>query len=162
MLRFPVMRRTSGRQISLGGSGDTKDKLLVGALGLVIVVAIVGLVWSIVGRPDKYKPDIPNSFHLGCIVCDNEWDITQDQYYARMREMGEREVTLPRFLCPKCQDKRMTGFVMSQCPYPDCQKWYFPNNILRLAGKPTTEPPQCPHCGMDIMQGLRQYRSGKK
>jgi hypothetical protein len=162
MLRMPVIGRTSGRQISLGGSGDTKDKLLVGGLAVVIVGAIVGLVYSIVSKP-TVGSEIPTSFHLGCFACNNEWEITKDEYYQHMREMGERAVSMtPRFVCPKCKDPRQTGFVMSQCPYPACQKWYFSNTILKLVGKPTTEPPKCPYCGGDIMQGLRQYRSGKK
>jgi hypothetical protein len=151
---MPLSGRTSGRQISLGGSGDTKDKLLIGGLGLVIVAAIVGLVWSITGKHD-IGPKIPDSFHLGCIACNKEWDISKDDYYARMRELGEHETGIPNFLCPFCKDARKTGFVMSQCPYADCGKYYFSNQVLRFIGKPTTEPQMCPVCKRDIMAGLR-------
>lgn len=162
MLRMPFSGRTSGRQISLGGGGDVKDKLLVGGLAVVIVGALVGLVYSIVHKPSR-TGEIPSIFHLGCLACNNEWEITQDAYYAHLRALGEQAMAqTPRFQCPKCKAAQPTGFVMSQCPYPDCAKWYFPNPILRLAQRPTTEPQMCPHCKRDILQGLRQFRSVKK
>jgi hypothetical protein len=161
---LPVIGQTRGRQISLGGGGDTKDKLLVGGLGVVIVVALVALVWSIVGKSGPTGPAVPDMFHLGCIspACGHEWEVTKDQFYARIREMGEREISMPRFKCPKCNDARFTGFVMNQCPYPTCQKWFFENRVLKFAQRPTTEPQMCPYCKQNIADGMRQFRSGKK
>jgi hypothetical protein len=163
MVRVPITERErSGRIPRRPGLGGKKEKLAVAALTLIIVGGIVALVHSIVANPTKGAAEAQAQFHLGCVLCGYEFDVSKQDFYAHLRSESTESSQMARFLCLKCKDSRQTAFVMSQCPYPDCQKWYFSNAVLRLAGKPTAEPVMCPNCKRNIMFGLKQYRAAKR
>ena len=163
MLHLPVIGRNSGHHLNLGGSGDIKDKLLIGALAVVIAGAVVALAMSIIGGGEKKGPNLPDSYHLQCMACNQEFDWSAEEYNAEVRKMGEEVLAAPAvaFECIKCHNPRKSAFPMSRCPYPDCGKWYTPNRVMRLVGKPIKEPQVCPNCGKDLVEGYR-LNAGKK
>ncbi len=89
MLQMPVQGRTRGRQISIGGSGDTKDKLLMGGLVGIIVIALVALVYHIIGSNKPNVPPPPDKFHIGCLACKYEWDLPRDDFYAAVETQSK-------------------------------------------------------------------------
>ncbi len=156
-------RQGHGRQLNLGGSGDKKDKLLIGGLAVVILGSIVALVMGLVSSTTP--PPIKHALHIGCVVpgCGWEKDITEAEYQEKVKTLNGHLEGLTNNLhwpCEKCHEPRQTAMIMEQCPA--CGKWFMPNQRLQLWNLPVKDPQVCPHCGKDIMQAYRQKKAAGK
>ena len=142
------------------GGGDSKDKLLIGALVVVIAIAIGAAVMSFIPKSRGVKV---NEFHFKCRKpdCNNEWVWTRAEYRTANEDMwGEQGATGEGddyVLCPKCQwgkgsQGRWSGVHMRKCPYPECGKYYIPPRMLKQ------DPRLCPHCQKDTREGRKLLR----
>lgn len=153
------------KQLEIGkGGGDSKDKLILGGLVAVIVIAIGSLVWSFTGGNDSVAAQEVN---LKCLACGHEEGVTKKDVAERYGQLSGEEkarMTGVRVTCPQCKDPRHTMIQSSKCP--KCEKLYYSPTVemtaRRQLGLPTDMLPKgpvtCPHCGVDVRQYYREAK----
>ena len=149
-----------------GGSGDFKDKLMIGGLIVVIGVAIVALVMSIIKRPPN-STDITEWAFKCMEECGNEWTYHSEEEFAEALEGMEGLLSPPDIMidmggpfppmpCPECGLE--TGEMMSKCP--KCERYYHHSEAIQGKRRKTREI--CPHCQTDVRKFHSEQASGKK
>ena len=146
---FEVRRRP--RSLALGaGSGDRKDKLMIGGLAVIIALAIFALIMSVAGTKEKSVG--PDSMWYMCVdpKCGQAFEVpVKDLREAIAKLRGPTEDRMPTFQGPQC--KQQSGVQARKCP--SCDKPYIPSETLRAAGRPVPAGvDKCPSCGIDIRQ----------
>jgi predicted RNA-binding Zn-ribbon protein involved in translation (DUF1610 family) len=147
MFHSPSMWSRKAKGMALfGGSGDSKDKLMVAGLIVVIVAAGFALAMSIFGSKDKHTRI--DKYGLRCInpKCNHEWVMSAEEFNKPTGQAPDpREADSARVtLCPKCGQK--SGYRMSQCP--KCEAFYVDNQLKQRMGQKPEEPEKCPKCGV--------------
>lgn len=139
------MQHIGSKQMgAASGQGGGKDnKMMLVGLGAVIVVALAGLIYSMVGgKKDNFK--VSETIGFSCSKCGEEFQVKRSVYDSI--EPAKRMYWAPD--CPKCGGKS-TGVAMKQCPM--CQQWY-----KDLKDGPDGDK-YCPKCNKDFTQWQLQF-----
>jgi hypothetical protein len=160
MLHSLLTRGPKAKGMALiGGSGESKDKWMVVALVVIIVLAGFALAMSIFSKGGR--PKGPSEYTIKCVnpQCNNEWVLTKEQFNnTDSTVQGPMAMESVRtFVCPKCNQK--TGFREAQCPA--CGKYYLPNQAKTMARMKTEEPEKCPNCGVVFAEWWAKHPKGK-
>ena len=162
MLHVPFFSADSGRKLDMG-SGDKKDKMMVGILVGVIVIAMAALVWSITSKPEKGRLGEETVGQCVKPDCDYREQMSNRRWGEMVGEVDEetiRGMNPTRVLCPKCKDPRYTFVKSMTCP--QCGHMFVAPNLLYgarralgITSPPPSMPIMCPKCGVDVVQYWR-------
>ncbi|MCK5113649.1 MAG: hypothetical protein KAR11_02670 [Phycisphaerae bacterium] len=178
---------TIGDKLGLRGGGDKMQYLLVGALALVIVIAIVVIITSLTGsgntggRKDTHCWDVETNQEV--VITPDDWKNNkfQSQDGPGMMMGGPGMMGGGLMLNPKTGKRTL----LSMITCPSCKKRYLPARYEGLAlddfdeetgaqldenGEPIMMGPMggdmqdniCKHCGIDTIQWYRDNRKKKK
>jgi ribosomal protein S27E len=140
--------RNSGK---LDLSGKNVEYILAGVLLVVIVAAVVLSLGSI--RCSGPSFELPDSYRVKCVECDEEWEIKPDEAMDFGREVREELIGVD---CDKCGEKECV-FLMIQCP--KCKKHYLSKSIADPdAFVEDKHKDICPHCGTDMHKWYKDRR----
>ena len=169
MLRVPFFSAGSGRKLDMG-SGDRKDKMMVGILVGVIVIAIAALVWSITAGPEEGRLGEQTVGRCVKPDCDHREPMSNRKWGEMVLEVDEqivRAMDPTRVMCPKCQDPRYTLVKSMTCL--QCNHMFVAPELLyrarRALGIPSPRPSGpvlCPECGVDVVKYWRDHRGQAK
>jgi len=168
MLRVPFLSADRDRKLDLG-SGDSKDKMMVGALVIVIVAAIAVLIWSISTKRPSGREGEDTIAQCVDPDCGYREEMTNEQWGERVVEFEQAHPQLIRGMqplrleCPKCHNPKYTFVKGMTCPA--CGEMFVSPNQLararRATGFPATPhrgPILCPKCGVDVEEYWATHR----
>ena len=163
-----------GDKLGLKGGGDKMQYLLVGALALVIIIAIVVIITSVI---DTKKNPAMKDMHYWDLATQNEIILKPEDFKGSEvgPGMGPGMMGMGLMVNPKTGERTLLR--MDLCP--SCEKWFRPeiyrdvtlddfdeNGMLigeemesRMMSPGQTKT--CPHCGVDIIQFYRDKRKKK-
>ena len=169
MLRVPLVSTEAGRKLDMGG-GDSRDKLMVGGLIVVIIGALAVLVWSVMGGDEEGRGAQQTLLQCADPACANEVRMTNEEWGEAIAAMDPQLVKSmgnnPRLMCPKCQNPKYSLAKGMTCP--KCGDSFVAPMVMyavrRALGIPATPPPRgatitCPYCGQEDV--LRYWRENK-
>jgi len=150
--------RASGRRLDFGRFAKT-EYLIVGALGAVILVAVILVVANFVGGTTP--PTRVSAYHYKCDKCGNEFDKKPEDFpLERTPSDGAKKLLVD---CPKCKAVA-SAWRMTQCPNPQCHKFYVSDlttarytAFMRGVGEPAGIQEKCPYCGTVVSEWYRQH-----
>ena len=136
---------------------------MIGALLVIIAVAIGALVYTFIGNGDD-DGSMTSQFHFQCVIeeCGHKWELTEEEAVKAGHFQGPPEMakSMPHMWlpidCPKCGGEK-TGYRCTPCPA--CKGWYLPEH---LRGEAVSGMGECPLCGVNIQQWHKdQWRKRK-
>lgn len=165
MVRYAPSSGSSFKGFALGGgSGDVKDKLMIGGLIVVIGLVIVALVMSIIRDPNDTEQ--VKEWAFKCMECEREWTYPSREEFAEALGGLEGLISPPDIMinmggpfppmpCPECGEA--AGALMTPCP--NCGKYYHYSDAIVGTRKQTREI--CPHCKTDVRAFRTKQGSGE-
>jgi hypothetical protein len=153
MLKLPTWNFGTSR-IEIGGKQlETKELLLVGAMGAVIIAALILAVLTFT-RGDSLvtAPRVERLLHYQCIACNNEFT-TKDLPALGTGASAVVDPNLP-VDCPKCHAKGK-AFPQTECPI--CHKWYL-TDAQRTGKSDNGADTICPNCKGNITEWINKNK----
>jgi len=145
------------KNLALGGGGGLKTEyLFAGALGLIIVGALIlSVYFGFAGS----RGEEPVLVHYKCTACEEEFTINpaeQPMDTTGMAGEGDK-IALAQLPidCPKCGAKE-SAYRMRKCLNPECEKYFLPDSYR--PGAPAAGRIICPYCGSDQGKLLQKQR----
>ena len=140
---------------------------LVGALFLVIVIAVISFGTDALDDNPGTRLEEPDNYPMWCAETDQEYTMSREEV-NRIREerMEAREDTHPaamRFPSPHSGEN--TGFLKMRCP--SCNEFYLPKEWkeMGLDGDPRdlySAPLTCTHCNVNELDYHRAERDRRR
>ena len=160
-------RSTRSGGLNLGGSepGRMKELMLIGALGVVIVGALVMTVMYAWSSDDKEQQNTAEIM-FQCTKCNAKfaYDATKQTAEqaithsgaARCQKCNEPACALPMTKCPECGEHFLSG----------ATRYQHEVEMLDMAGKDSSSlgdcpPTVCPKCKTDFHKWMQQHRKRK-
>jgi hypothetical protein len=143
--------------------GDTMQYCLVGALFLVIVIAVISFGTGAFDSDPGKRPPEPDNYPMWCAETDKEYMMSREAVNEfREKCMEEHQDTHPaaiRFPSPHSGEN--TGIMKERCP--KCLKFYLPKEWKEagMDGDPRDldrVPLTCTHCGTNKYEYYRAER----
>jgi hypothetical protein len=150
------------RNLALGGGGGLKtEHLFAGALGIIIVGALVLSIYF--GVAGQKEGEVAVLLSYKCDACGEVSTINPTELQTAPQGQGaaEDKVEAGRrpIDCPKCQAKQ-SAYRMMTCYNTECAKLFVPDSYRSEVGV-WGVPDICPHCGSN-MQELRKKKILKR
>ena len=143
--------------------GDTMQYCLVGALFLVIVIAVISFGTDAFDEDPGKRPPEPDVYPMWCAETDQEYTLTREEVNKFMEKcMEDRQDTHPAALrFPSPHSGENTGIKKVRCP--SCLKFYLPKEWKEMGmdGDPRdlyNVPMTCTHCGTNEQEYYRAER----
>lgn len=145
--------------------GNKMEYIFGGVLVLIIVGALIGVVYSMLGdAPVKHKP--ASEFHVYCTSCDKEMVVPRAVLEASAAEAQQSQSDMdPMFIRPKCPTCGKNSLIVERA-CPSCKKYYVTESMkhgmtMMMTGEVSMEPEICPHCQTNITQYLLDLNKKK-
>jgi predicted RNA-binding Zn-ribbon protein involved in translation (DUF1610 family) len=159
MSLYPADRRNPGALSARRAGAIKADYLFGGALGVIIVIAMVlAVMYSFGGRTDTKM-----TFRYKCDKCGAEYD---GSVVPMLDKSNPMVVAPPPITCEKCGAEN-SAYLMTKCP--KCGTYYVRPSYRNPPGVPAQIGQDvCPSCGTDFViwmrdepKRLRAERTGK-
>lgn len=169
MLRVPLTATGSGRKLDMGG-GDSKDKMMVGILVIVIVAAIGALIWSISTKKEAGRAGEDTIGRCVDPACDSRVPMTNSEWGELVKAIDDnnpqmlRGMNPVRVMCPECENPKYTLIKSMTCPqcgemFVAPGQLYGAQRTLKFpATRPTSSRVICPECNVDVSDYWRKNK----